>query len=117
MFRRRWFSEGKVVAAAAEGLFLGVAVGGGQVDFGGGVGRDDDGPFDALAGTAPVALDGAADGALGAIDAVEAFDEGGAELYLTVARLEGADSGNVFIFPDEQVAEEHNVVDAVHRGQ
>lgn len=41
-----------------------------QVDFGGGVGRDDDGPLDAIACTAPVAFDGAADGAVGAVDAV-----------------------------------------------
>lgn len=116
MFRRRWFSEGKVVAATAEGFDVIVAVGGGQVDFGGGVGRDDDSPLDAFAGTVPVALDGAADRAVGAVDTVEAFDESGAELYLAVARLEGADAGEVFVFPDEQVAEQHHVVGAVHRG-
>ena len=55
------------MAAAAEEFDVVVAVGGGQVDFGGSVGRDDDGPFDAIAGTAPVALDGAADGAVGCV--------------------------------------------------
>ena len=112
----RWLSECKVVVAAAEGLDVVIAIGGRQVDFGGGVGRDDNGPLDALAGTAPVALDGATDGAVGAIDAVQAFDEGGAELYLTVAGLEGADASEVFVFPDEQVAEQHHVVGTVHRG-
>lgn len=70
-----------------------------QVDFGGGVGRDDDGPLDALADTTPVALYGAADGAVVAVDAVEAFDEGRVELNLTVAGLERLDAGKVFVFP------------------
>ena len=104
------------MAAAAEGFDVIVAIGGGQVDFGGSVGRDDDSPLDTLSGTPPVALDGAADGAVGAVDAVEAFDEGGAEQYLAVAGLEGLDAGEVFVFPDKQVAEEHHVVGAVHRG-
>ena len=106
-----------MVAAAAEDLFFGMAVGGGQVDFGGSVGRDDDVPLDTFASAAPVALDGAADGAVGAVDAVQALDEGGAELYLAVSGLEGADAGEVFVFPKEEVAEEHDVVGAVHRGQ
>ena len=111
------WSKGKVVAAAAEELDVVVAVGGGQVDFGGGVGRDNDVPLDAFADTAPVTLDDAADGAVGAVDAVQPFDKGGAELYLAVAGLEGADAGEVFVFPKEEVAEEHDVVSAVHRGQ
>lgn len=111
------------VASAADGLDVIGAVGGGQVDFGSGVWRHDDGPLDALAGPAPVALYGAADGAVGAVDAVQAFDKGGAELYLAVSGGEitvspdtGSDAAEVFVLPEEEVAEQHDVVGAVHRG-
>lgn len=104
------------VASTADGLDVIGAVGGGQVDFGGGVWRHDDGPLDALAGSAPVALDGAADGAVGAVDAVQAFNEGGAQFYRGVSGLKGADAVEVFVLPEEEVAEEHDVVGAVHAG-
>lgn len=89
----------EVVVSAAEGQFLGVAVCGGQVDFGGGVGRDDDGPLDTLASMVPVALDGATDGAVGAVDAVESVGHRGAQFYRGVSGFERADACKVFVLP------------------
>ena len=85
--------------AAAEDLFLGVAVGGGQVDFGGGVGWDDDVPLEEVAVALPVALDGAADGAVGAVDAVQSVGHRGAQFYRGVSSFEGADAYKVFVLP------------------
>ena len=62
------------MAAAAEGLLFGVAVGGGEVDFGSGVGGDENVPFEAVAFAFPLAFDEAADGSVGAVHMVETFD-------------------------------------------
>ena len=89
--------------AAAEGLFL-VSFSGGEIDFGGSVGGDEDVPFKAVPFAAPVALDEAADGSVGAVHMVEAFDGIGFQHYLAVAGGKGSDAAEVFVVPDDEVA-------------
>lgn len=108
-------SAAEVVAATAEGALL-IAAGGGQVDCGGGVGRDDDVPGETVATALPMALDGAADGLVGAAEVVEPLDGMGFQLDAAVAILQGADAGQIFVVPRDEVAEEHDVVAGVHGG-
>ena len=97
------------MAAAAEGLGL-VAVGGGEVDFGSGVGGDEDIPFEAVAFAFPLAFDEAADGTVGAVHMVETFDGIGFQHNLAVAGGQGSYSTEVFVVPDDEVSEEHDMV-------
>ena len=85
--------------AAAEGLRL-VAVGGGEVDFGSGVGGDENVPFEAVAFAFPLAFDEAADGSVGAVHMVEAFDGIGLQHNLAVAGSQRPYTAEVFIVPD-----------------
>ncbi len=98
-----------MVAAAAESLRL-VAVGGGEVDFGSGVGGDKDVPFEAVAFAFPLAFDEAADGTVGAVHMVEAFDGRGYQHDFAVAGSQRSYSTEVFVVPDDEVAEEHDMV-------
>ena len=63
----------------------------------------------------PVALDATADGVVCAVHEVETIDRVGLQLNLFIAWLQGAYSAKVFVFPEDEVAEEHHVVAGVHR--
>ena len=97
------------MAAAAEGLLL-VAVGGGEVDFGSCVGGDEDVPFEVVSFTVPLAFDEAADGSVGAVHMVEAFDGIGLQHDFAVAGSHRSYSTEIFVVPDDEVAEKHDVV-------
>ena len=104
-----------MVFAAAEGLLL-VSVGGGEPHLGGSVGGDKDVPCEAVSFPLPIALDEAADGAVRAVYMVEPFDGIGLQQNLTIAGSQGAYSTEVFVVPDDEVAEKHDVVAGVHGG-
>jgi len=106
-----------VVASAAEDDFVGVAglpPAGGEVDFGGGVGGDENVPLKAVPPAGPSTFDAAGYRLIVAVDVVESFDGVGAEFYSGITRSKGPDAAEIFVFPDEQVAEEHHMVARIH---
>ena len=103
---------GQRVPAAAEFADFVVA---GKPDFRLGVGGDEDFPDHLVATAAPVALNTAGNGLVGAAHGVETVDEGGLDQDFAVSGLQGADAAEVFILPEDEVAEEHDVVAGVHR--
>ena len=72
-------------------------------------------PFEMVARAAPVAFDAAADRVVGAVYKVQTLDGIWLQLNLFVARFEGSDAAEVFVFPEDEVAEEHHMVGGVHR--
>ena len=109
-------SVAEVVAAAAEDQLLVVTVLIGEIYFGGGVGGDENVPFEVVSFSLPFAFDEAADGLVGAVHMVEAFDRIGLQHYLAVAWSQRPYSTEVFVIPDDEVAKQHHVVARVHGG-
>ena len=128
-------SGGEGVGAGADGG-VGVAVGfgggdesggvalqrgsegGGEHDFGGGVGWNGHCPFEGVAVFAPLAAYGAVWGAVCGFNAAQSFGEDRFHQYFLESDSVGVifDAGKVFVHPYEHVAEEHHVVARVRGG-